>query len=117
MNGAKYIGMSSATGRAITDGDHINQSVNDILLTPIGSRVMRRNYGSLLDSLIDQPSNMALRLQIMTAIYSALTIWESRISLTSVTFSDEGAGKLIANIAGTRTDNGDIFNADITLRG
>jgi phage baseplate assembly protein W len=72
MTTAKYIGMNRETGGALADLDHIRQSVRDILLTPLGSRVMRRQYGSLLSALIDQPHNEALRLQIMSACYMAL---------------------------------------------
>lgn len=67
MTTAKYIGMNRETGEALNDLDHIRQSVRDILLTPLGSRVMRRKYGSLLSALIDQPQNETLRLQIMSA--------------------------------------------------
>jgi hypothetical protein len=45
-----YIGMSQRTGKAITDTDHLRQSVRDILLTPQGSRLARREYGSLLSA-------------------------------------------------------------------
>ncbi len=55
-----YIGMSQINGRAITDTDHLRQSVRDILLTPQGSRIARREYGSLLSVLIDQPQSPAL---------------------------------------------------------
>lgn len=74
----RYIGMNRETGRAITDADHIRQSCGDILRTPVGSRVMRRDYGSLLFSLIDMPQTDALRLQIMCACYMALLKWEPR---------------------------------------
>ncbi|HCT5197170.1 TPA: hypothetical protein OTZ41_004252, partial [Raoultella ornithinolytica] len=47
--------------------------VHDILLTSQGSRLARREYGSLLSALIDQPQNPALRLQIMSAVYVAFT--------------------------------------------
>lgn len=36
-----YIGMSQGNGKAITDTDHLRQSVRDILLTP-QSRIARR---------------------------------------------------------------------------
>ncbi len=49
----RYLGMNSHTGLSISEADHIRQSVRDILLTPVGSRVMRREYGSLLSALID----------------------------------------------------------------
>ncbi|HGJ5879100.1 MAG TPA: baseplate assembly protein, partial [Arsenophonus nasoniae] len=42
------LGMNRQTGRFISENAHIAQSVQDILLTPVGSRVMRRDYGSLL---------------------------------------------------------------------
>lgn len=41
----KYTGMNRDTGEAVNDIDHIRQSVRDILLTPVGTRVMRRRYG------------------------------------------------------------------------
>ncbi|MDI5405236.1 thiamine pyrophosphate-binding protein, partial [Salmonella enterica subsp. enterica serovar Lubbock] len=42
--------MNRNTGLAISDSEHISQSMRDILLTPVGSRVMRREYGSLLSA-------------------------------------------------------------------
>lgn len=69
---ARYLGMNRNTGIGISDSEHISQSMRDILLTPVGSRVMRREYGSLLSALIDMPQNPALRLQIMVACYSAI---------------------------------------------
>lgn len=57
MTTVKYIGMNRETGKAITDLDHIRQSIRAILITPVGTRVMRREYGSLLSALIDQPQN------------------------------------------------------------
>ena len=40
-----YSGMNNTSGKAITDIDHLRQSVRDILLTPQGSRIARREYG------------------------------------------------------------------------
>lgn len=37
-----YLGMSRDTGEAVTDIDHIRQSVRNILMTPKGSRVTCR---------------------------------------------------------------------------
>ena len=47
----RYLGMNSQTGLSISEVEHIRQSVRDILVTPVGSRVMRREYGSLLSAL------------------------------------------------------------------
>lgn len=82
----RYRGMNRQTGLSLSEADHIRQSVRDILVTPIGSRVMRRDYGSLLAAMIDRPQSPALRLQIMAACYSAIQKWEPRISLTAITF-------------------------------
>lgn len=111
MTNAKYSGMNSDSGYAIKDGDHIRQSVSDILLTPVGSRVMRRDYGSLLSDLIDRPQTAALRLQIMAASYSAILKWEPRVSLTGITFSSTFDGGMVVDITGTRTDTA----ADVSL--
>ncbi|WP_231880046.1 GPW/gp25 family protein [Collimonas pratensis] len=63
---------------------HIRQSLADILTTPIGSRVMRRNYGSEVPELIDQPLNGATVLRIYAATAYAVLHWERRIALTGV---------------------------------
>ena len=96
-----YIGMSRDTGRAITETDHLRQSVRDILLTPQGSRLARREYGSLLSALIDQPQNPALRLQIMAAVYVALRRWEPRLQLDNSSSMD---GAMVIELAGQRND-------------
>ncbi|HDL7342896.1 TPA: GPW/gp25 family protein [Yersinia enterocolitica] len=105
MTTTQYLGMSRNTGRAITDAGHISQSIADILITSMGSRVMRRTYGSLLSELIDQPQNPALRLQIMAASYSAILRWEPRVRLTGITFETTLDGKMVVDITGTRSDS------------
>ncbi|MBK0062619.1 MULTISPECIES: GPW/gp25 family protein [unclassified Acinetobacter] len=85
--------MSRSTGLLISDEmESIHQSIIDILTTPIGSRLMRREYGSLLYDLIDQPINDVLVLKCYSAIYSAILRWEPRISINQISiFSIEGA--------------------------
>jgi hypothetical protein len=51
-------GMSRTTGAALGD-EHLAQSCEDIVTTPLGTRVMRRDYGCLLAELIDRPLNRA----------------------------------------------------------
>lgn len=95
---SRYLGMNSTDGRAIEDIAHLRQSVSDILLTPQGSRLARRAYGSLLFELIDQPQNPALRLQVMSAVYAALTRWEPRLTLSSVAISSASDGSMVVEI-------------------
>lgn len=97
-----YIGMSQGNGKAITDTDHLRQSVRDILLTPQGSRIARREYGSLLSELIDQPQNPALRLQVMSAVYVALSRWEPRLTLDSITINSSFDGSMVVELTGQR---------------
>ena len=111
----RYRGMNRQTGLSISEAEHIRQSVRDILVTPIGSRVMRRDYGSLL-AMIDRPQSPALRLQIMAACYSAIQKWEPRISLTAITFErSENDGTLYVDITGTRPTSGQSFSITISL--
>lgn len=76
--------MSRDTGRRLTEEDHIRQSIRDILTTPVGSRIKRRSYGSLLPDLIDQPASPANRLRLMNASVMAIIRWEPRITLSGV---------------------------------
>ncbi|EHS1429294.1 GPW/gp25 family protein [Salmonella enterica subsp. enterica serovar Newport] len=100
-----YIGMSRNDGQALADTDHLRQSVRDILLTPQGSRIARREYGSLLSALIDQPQSPALRLQIMSAVYVALNRWEPRLTLDSITINGNFDGSMVVELTG-HSNNG-----------
>ncbi|HCN7578403.1 TPA: GPW/gp25 family protein [Escherichia coli] len=111
----RYQGMNRNTGLGISDTEHISQSIRDILLTPVGSRVMRREYGSLLSALIDMPQNPALRLQIMVACYSAIQKWEPRIRLTAISFETGDAGEMYVDITGMRTDTGASVSTTVSL--
>ncbi|WP_438441576.1 GPW/gp25 family protein [Klebsiella aerogenes] len=103
-----YYGMNSGTGKAITDTEHLNQSVKDILITPQGSRVARREYGSLLSALIDQPQNPALRLQMMSAVYVALMRWEPRLTLDSINISSNFDGSMVVELTGQRNNGAPV---------
>lgn len=95
------IGLNRGTGRSIADIDHLRQSVADILTTPIGTRVMRRSYGSLLFELIDQPDNGATRVKIYAATAGALMKWERRIKLSRVQlYRGERPGQVVIDLEG-----------------
>lgn len=98
-------GTSRTTGKAIEGLEHLQQSVSDILTTPVGSRVMRRDYGSLLPLLIDQPYHQGTRIRLFAAVAGALMRWEPRIRVDRVGFSQgDAAGQVAITIAGTRLD-------------
>ncbi|MBN3265423.1 GPW/gp25 family protein [Pectobacterium brasiliense] len=106
---ARYLGMSRDSGQTLGDIEHIRQSVRDILITPVGSRVMRRDYGSLLSALIDQPQNPAVKLQVMAACYMALLRWEPRITLTAINLTSAFDGQLYVDITGVLADSNAFF--------
>ena len=82
MSQTRTAGIHRATGQLLTEEAHIAQSVGDILSTPLGSRVMRESYGSLLPELIDHPQTPALELKLMAAAFMAVILWEPRIKPT-----------------------------------
>lgn len=99
------IGMSTTTGQALDGNAHLAQSIGDILSTPLGSRVMRRDYGSMLFDLIDAPLNATTRLLLFAATALALARWEPRLRLRKVGVSRGNAsGELTIEIDGERAD-------------
>ncbi len=77
-------GLDMTSGSAVSGVDHLRQSVRDILITPVGSRVMRRDYGSGLADLIDQNLTPLTLAQIYAASVDALRKWEPRLCVTRV---------------------------------
>ncbi|MDE9466962.1 GPW/gp25 family protein [Xenorhabdus bovienii] len=111
-----YLGMNRQTGLELMDLAHVRQSVSDILLTPVGSRIERRTYGSLLPELIDWPQNPALQLQVMAASYTAISRWEPRVTLTSITMETQKDGKMVVDITGTYHQSAKEFSLSIPVR-
>ncbi|MCX5620503.1 GPW/gp25 family protein [Bombella pollinis] len=77
-------GINAQTGKSMDDLDHVRQSIRDILTTPLGSRVLRRDYGSRLFELIDSGLNNGGIASIYQAVVTALAIWEPRFSVQNV---------------------------------
>lgn len=97
-------GMNTTTGRALDGVDHIRQSIRDILTTRIGSRVMRRDYGSLLPELIDHPANPANLLRLQAASIMAILRWEPRVRITRTAFQIGMDGAATLDLEGERRD-------------
>ena len=99
-------GMDATTGKAIDGLAHLRQSIARILTTPIGSRIARRDFGSLLPDLIDQPMNALGRMRLLAATAQALLRWEPRLRITGVTLEavDAAAGAYALAIEGVRLD-------------
>ena len=91
-------GLHASGGGAVGGFAHLLQSIADILTTPIGSRALRREYGSNLHELIDQPMTERLRLAAVLYTAQALNKWEPRLIVQAVTVSREGANTLHINL-------------------
>lgn len=76
-------GVNAKTGAPLTDWEHTQQSVRKILMTPIGSRVMRRDFGSELPDLIDAKMTRRNVLALYSAAAVAIQKWEPRYRMRS----------------------------------
>jgi phage baseplate assembly protein W len=104
----------SVTGKALSGIDHLYQSIRDILTTPIGTRVMRRDYGSRLFDLMDRPMTPALIVDIFAAVAEALDRWEPRFKLVRIEVAEaKGNGALVLRFEGKYLPDG----KDVTLEG
>lgn len=98
-------GMARTSGAVLDGLEHIKQSVQDILTTPIGTRVGRRDYGSLLPDLIDQPMTPANILRVYAASAVAISRNEDRLALRRVSLTaGERPGSATIIIDAERTD-------------
>lgn len=105
-------GTDSATGKPLQGIDHLRQSIRDILTTPIGSRVMRREYGSRLYELVDAPMTRETLLDIYAATAEALIRWESRLRITQISTTSAGPGQIDIAITGEYLPNGEVVTLD-----
>lgn len=111
-------GMNASTGTAIDGMNHIMQSIRDILTTRIGTRTMRRQYGSIVPELIDQPANPTTQLRLMGATTMALARWEPRVIIIKVGISLGMDGSAVVDLDGIRRDGpraGNPFSGSVSL--
>ncbi len=98
--------MNVNTGKTISEIAHIKQSITNILTTPIGSRIMRRDYGSRLFERIDQPINGDLIAEIYSDIVEAISTWEPRFEVDQVTVQSIEKGKITIDLEGSYVKDG-----------
>jgi len=72
----------------------IEDSIKDILLTPLGSRVMLPLYGSKIFELVDKKVDDIFKASFTLYVIEALSKWEKRVSLDEVTLISSKNGKL-----------------------
>lgn len=110
-------GISNITSAQLAKRAHIAQSVHDILTTPVGSRIKRRDYGSHIFDLIDSPVNQTGAAQIIAATADAIERWEPRIDLISASIVPSASGKAVISIVGNIRDDGEALTYEVPLGG
>lgn len=94
------LGMNARTGQPLSDLDHLRLSIADIPSTPLNTRVMRRDYGSRIPDLIDQPITPRLAVELYATVAEALRRWEPRFKLTRVRLTGARAGRVKLTLEG-----------------
>lgn len=106
---ASSAGFDRRTGRPLTDFDHVRQSIEVILTTPIGSRVMRREFGSEVFDLIDRPMTDQVILAVYSAAVMAIARWEPRYAVTGCRIAGAAAnGTLSLELSGVYYPRGHL---------
>jgi phage baseplate assembly protein W len=111
-------GMSREAGTSLGGFDHLRQSVVDILTTPKGSRVMRRDYGSNLPRLVDRPVNQSLIAALRAETVNALAKWEPRLRCERVQLNEVGQGYVSMDLTFTYLPDGrEVTLQDLRIGG
>lgn len=99
-------GMDRHTGQLIEGAAHLRQSIQDILETPIGSRVENREYGSRLFELVDSPVNQRFQVEVVQAVAEAVNRWEPRFELRRVKLVEVKDSGPVFDLYGVDRDTG-----------
>ena len=86
---------SGASGgvRKVINVDAVKTSVDNILRTTLGERVMHPEFGSIIKHLVFQPMSQGLVSRLLSTTNDALKKWDNRVSVESL------------NVFGNQDDN------------
>lgn len=102
-------GMNNQTGKPLGGLAHLRQSITDILTTPIGSRVMRRDYGSRLFMRIDAPITGELIAEIYSDVVEALFNCEPRVDVTQISVVSIDNGAIVLDLEAVYKPTGETI--------
>lgn len=90
-----------------TDVEKVRMAIEQVLGTLIGSRIMRRNFGSALRSIVFSPNDESFALLAEHVIRESIQAWEKRVIVGSVEVSnvnrDEGRVDITVNFKVVKT--------------
>jgi phage baseplate assembly protein W len=86
--------------KMLLDEEDIKSSLEILLTTRLGERVMVPNYGCNLDELLFKPLNLTLKTYVIDLIKTAILYHEPRIEVNKIAIdpNNEWAGELFINI-------------------
>jgi phage baseplate assembly protein W len=94
--------MDRRTGKPLSGREEIEQSIDEILSTPRGERVMRADYGSDLFLLVDIGMDASGKAKLAQATADAIARHERRVRITRVVTRAE-PGELHYDVHGETT--------------
>jgi phage baseplate assembly protein W len=84
----------------LSDAELIKQSVMAVIQTPLGSRVMRPDFGSNVMAYVFESNTQAMGQMLAYEVRRALETWEPRVKVTSVeTAHYPEQGKVVVTIS------------------
>ena len=107
------IGMDRHTGLPISGLDHLQQSIEDILTTPLGSRMMRPEYGSTIRRFIDLPVSEGWKSAVQAEAARALKRWEPRLDLDRVQVLSVLNGRITFRLSGTYLGDSELLEVTV----
>ena len=107
------IGMDRHTGLPISGIDHLMQSIEDILTTPLGSRLMRPEYGSSIRHFVDLPVSEGWKSAVQAEAARALNRWEPRLDLTRVQVLSVLNGRITFRLSGTYKGDSELLEVTV----
>ena len=92
--------------------EKVREAIWIVLDTEPGERIMRPTFGCGLRRYLMEPNTVAVRAQIKHDVQTALTLWEPRITLTSVDVlpDDEDPSLVLIAIAYVHVRDGSSAN-------
>lgn len=110
-------GIDAVSGTILDELADIRQSITDIITTPVGTRVMRRDYGSHVFDLIDAPGTDLGAIRMIAAAADAIARWEKRVRMVSARLSVSLDGGATLSIACVVKASGLRITADARIAG
>ena len=100
--------------RKVINADAVKSSIDNILRTSLGERVMHPEFGSSLRGLIFQPLTDSIMTRIVSATSDALRRWDDRVSVESLNLAmDPDNNKMSIELRCSILGIGDVIEQSI----